>query len=429
MQFLRYVLSCLLFTALLAAGSARAQLVVEISASSQSDEIPIAIANFPGEAGIPENISAIVRADLARTGHFRQVDVGGFAVSEAMSPDLPGWKAKGADAFVAGSVTAVAGGRYEIRFRLYSTGTQANLGGLSFTVSAGQLRLTAHKIADYIYEKLLGDRGIFATRLSYVSKVGNRYRLLISDSDGQNPQVALTSSEPIISPAWSPDGGRVAYVSFENRKPVVYVHNLSTGQRSIVSNQKGNNSAPAWSPDGSKLAVALSRDGNTQIYLINADGSGLRRLSYGSAIDTEPQFSPDGKYIYFTSDRGGAPQIYRMPVDGEQAGGAQRVTFKGNFNTSPRISPDGKLLAFVSRVGGAFQLHVQNLMTGDVLALTDTAQDDSPSFAANGKYLLYSTRVGGRNVMAAVAVDGRARQVLSLQAGEVKQPAWGPFMD
>ncbi|MDQ0141656.1 Tol-Pal system beta propeller repeat protein TolB [Cupriavidus necator] len=410
----------------MAAGAAHAQLNVEISGVGAS-QFPVATANFQGEAQAPQNLTAIIRSDLARSGRFRNVDPGGATVAESANVDLGSWKARGADAFVAGSVTPAAGGKYEVRFRLYDTVKGQSLGGLAFTVTQSQLRVTGHKIADYIYEKLLGERGVFATRLSYVSKVGGRYQLLISDSDGQNAQVALTSNEPIISPSWSPDGARVAYVSFEAKKPVVYVHDLASGKRTLVSNQKGNNSAPSWSPDGRHLALALSRDGNTQVYQVNADGSGIRRLSRSSAIDTEPQYSPDGKSIYFTSDRGGAPQVYRMPASGEEGGGAQRVTFKGSYNVSPRISPDGKYLAYISRAGG-FKLQLQDLTNGDVTSLTDTANDEAPSFAANGKYILYATRVGGRAVLAAVSTDGRTRQVLSLQSGDVREPSWGPFM-
>ncbi|AQW32543.1 Tol-Pal system beta propeller repeat protein TolB [Ralstonia solanacearum] len=410
----------------LCAGVARAQLYVEI-AGAGSSQYPIAIANFQGESQISQNMTAIIRSDLVHSGRFSNVDVAGAVVPDSPAPDLGAWKSRGAAAFVGGTVTR-NGDRYEIRFRLYDTAKGESLGGLALTRGEGQLRLAAHEIADYIYQKLIGDRGVFATRLSYVSKVGRRYQLQISDSDGANPQIALTSNEPIISPSWSPDGTKVAYVSFESRKPVVYVHDLVAGRRTVISNQKGNNSAPAWSPDGRRVAVALSRDGNTQIYLVNADGSGLRRLTRSSAIDTEPSFSPDGRSIYFTSDRGGAPQIYRMPVEGEDAGSAQRVTFKGSYNTSPRMSPDGKLLAYISRVGGAFKLYVQDLSNGDVTGLTDTAYDESPSFAANGKFILYATRVGGRSVLAAVSTDGRTRQILSLQAGEVREPAWGPFM-
>ena len=407
-------------------GVAHAQLNVEISGVGSS-QYPIAIAHFQGEQQAQQNITAIVRADLARSGRFSNVDVAGAVVPETPAPDLGAWKSKGAAAFVGGTVTR-NGDRYDIRFRLYDTAKGESLGGLSLTRGEGQLRLAAHEIADYIYQKLMGERGVFATRLSYVAKVGRRFQLQISDSDGANPQIALTSNEPIISPSWSPDGSKVAYVSFESKKPVVYVHDLVAGRRTVISNQKGNNSAPAWSPDGRRVAVALSRDGNTQIYMVNADGSGLHRLTRSSAIDTEPAFSPDGRSIYFTSDRGGAPPIYRMSAEGEGDSGAQRVTFKGGYNVSPRISPDGKLLAYISRVGGAFKLYVQDMSNGDVTGLTDTSYDESPSFAANGKFILYSTRVGGRTVLAAVSTDGRTRQVLSLQAGEVREPAWGPFM-
>ena len=422
----RALLAWLAAALAMTAGVAHAQLNVEISGVGSS-QFPVATANFQGEAGAPTNLTAIIRADLARSGRFRNVDPAGATVAESANVDLGSWKTKGADAFVAGTVTPSGNGQYDVRFRLYDTVKGQNLGGLAFNVNQGQLRVTAHKIADYIYEKLLGERGVFATRLSYVSRVGNRFQLLISDSDGQNSQVALTSNEPIISPSWSPDGRRVAYVSFEKKKPVVYVHDLATGKRTLVSDQKGNNSAPSWSPDGRRLAVALSKDGNTQIYMINADGSGLRRLSHSSAIDTEPQFSPDGNSIYFTSDRGGAPQIYRMSANGEDAGGAQRVTFKGSYNVSPRISPDGKYLAYITRSGG-FKLQLQDLSNGDVTSLTDTSNDEAPSFAANGKYILYATRVGGRAVLAAVSTDGRTRQVLSLQSGDVREPSWGPFM-
>jgi TolB protein len=252
-----------------------------------------------------------------------------------------------------------------------------------------------------------------------------RYELQIADSDGFNPQNALVSREPIISPAWSPDGSKLAYVSFEQRKPVVYVHTVATGQRITVANFKGSNSAPAWSPDGRMLAVTLTRDGNSQIYLVNADGSNVRRFTRSSGIDTEAEFSSDGQ-VYFTSDRGGGPQVYRMPVGG---GDAQRVTFKGDYNISPRPSPDGKSLAYVSRRGGRFQIYTLDLASGQELLLTDTAKDESPSYAPNGKMILYATEIGGRGVLAMVSSDGRVKQrITTAQGGDVREPTWGPFL-
>jgi TolB protein len=413
-------LRTLIASCLIAAGTAHAELNVLVTGVG-STQFPIATATFANEANSPQKVSAIVREDLARSGKFTNIDAGGTPVAETDSVDLGSWKAKGADAFVSGSVTRLPNGQYEVRFRLYDTVKQESLGGLSLVSPESGLRMSAHKVADYIYAKLLGGRGVFATRLSYVIQTGGKYQLQISDSDGQDARIALNSPEPIISPAWSPDGTKVAYVSFEKKKPVVYIHDLPTGKRIVVSNQKGNNSAPAWSPDGRKLAVA-------QIFEVNADGSGLRRLTQGSSIDTEPAYSPDGNSIYFTSDRGGQPQIYKMPAGGESAGAAQRVTFTGNYNTSPRVSPDGKQLAYISRVGGGFKLYLQDLASGTATGLTDTTHDESPSFAANGQYLLYATQVNGRGVLAAVSTDGRTRQVLSVQGGVVREPSWGPFM-
>ncbi|MEJ2767913.1 Tol-Pal system beta propeller repeat protein TolB [Mycetohabitans sp. B46] len=421
-------LKTLVVSLLVTAGvSARADLTVLVTGIG-STQFPIAVASFANEASSPQQVAAIVRADLARSGKFSHIDAGSAPVSESDSVDLGGWKAKGANAFVGGSVTRLANGQYEVRFRLYDTVKQQSLGGLSLVSPESGLRMSAHKVADYIYQKLLGSHGMFATRLSYVTRHGGRYQLKISDSDGQNEHIALTSPEPIISPTWSPDGTKLAYVSFERKKPIVYIHDLSTGRRVMVSNQKGNNSAPAWSPDGTKLAVALSLTGNTQIFIVNADGSGLRRLTHGHSIDTEPAFSPDGQSIYFTSDRGGPPQIYKMPTQGESASAAQRVTFNGSYNTSARVSPDGKELAYISRVGGTFRLYLQDLATGSATALTDTTRDESPSFAANGQYLLYATQVNGRQVLAAVSIDGSIRQVLSIPGGGVREPSWGPFM-
>ena len=405
-----------------------AQMNIEITGVGQS-LYPIAVMRFKDEGKLPTSVSEIIRQDLARSGSFKNTETGNASEDDGAVPNYKSWAARGADALVLGSVVQTGPSQFEIHYKLFDIRKSEGLGGLNLNSSADNLRAVAHKIADDIILKLLGERGIFSTRLSYVIKEGKRYRLVISDADGQNIRNAMNSSEPIISPSWSPDGKKVAYVSFEDRKPVIYVHELATGRRIALSNQKGNNSAPAWSPDGKKVAVSLSRDGNTQIYSIEADGSGLRRLSRGSTIDTEPQYSPDGRSIYFTSDRGGNPQIYRMNADGEQVDGVKRITYKQGFVTSPRISPDGKYLAYIANIGGAFRLYILNLATGDSQALTDGFSDESPSFAANGRYVLYSTKVNGKRVLAAVSVDGNSKQVLSIPGSDVRQPSWGPFMD
>jgi len=405
-----------------------AQMNIEITGVGQS-LYPIAVMRFKDENKLPISITDIIRQDLARSGYFKNTENGNGSESDEGTPNYKSWTARGADALVVGSVVQTSASQFEIQYKLFDVRKSLSLGGLNLNSSPDYLRAVGHKIADDIIFKLLGERGIFSTRLSYVIKEGKRYRLVISDADGQNIRNAMNSSEPIISPSWSPDGKKVAYVSFEDRKPVIYVHELATGRRIPLSNQKGNNSAPAWSPDGKKLAISLSKDGNTQIYGIHVDGTGLQRLTRGGTIDTEPQYSADGRYIYFTSDRGGSPQIYRMSSEGEQAEGAKRITFKQGYVTSPKISPDGKYLAYIANIAGTFRLHILNLATGDSQALTDSGSDESPSFAANGRYVLYSTKVGGKRVLAAVSVDGNSKQVLSIPGSDVRQPSWGPFMD
>jgi TolB protein len=405
-----------------------AQMNIEIKGVGQT-LYPIAVARFKDEDKLPVKISDVIRQNLTRSGYFRNIELGNGVEDDQVVPNFKTWAARGADALAVGSVTQKSPGQYEVRYRLYDIRKGESLNGLIVSASEDNLRLAAHKISDDIIFKLLGERGVFSTRLSYVMKEGKRYRLVISDADGQNMRNALNSSEPIISVAWSPDGQKIAYVSFEDRKPIVYVHELATGRRIVLSNERGNNSAPSWSPDGKSLAISLSKDGNTQIYRVNADGSNLRRLTQGNTIDTEPQFSPDGKFIYFTSDRGGNPQIYRMSADGERGEPARRISFKQPYATSARISPDGKYLAYIGGAGGGFKLFLMNLLTGDSTPMTDTSFDESPSFAANGRYILYSTQVGGKRVLAAVSVDGYVKQILSVPGSDVRQPSWGPFMD
>ncbi len=409
--------------ALVMALPAMAQFRVEVSGIGMT-QLPIAIAAFRGDDAAPQKIGAIVQADLERSGQFRGLDAAGVALDELSRPDLSPWRQKGADSLVAGSVTRLADGRFDVRFRLWDVARAQDLGGQSFAVTQGDLRLSAHRIADFVYEKLTGDKGVFSTRIAYVTKAGQRFNLWVADSDGENAQSALASSEPIISPAWSPNGGQLAYVSFESRKPVVYTHDVGSGKRRLLANFRGSNSAPAWSPDGRSLAVTLSREGGSQLYVMDAAGGEPRRLAQSASIDTEPAFSPDGRSIYFVSDRGGSPQIYRMPAAG---GNAERVTFTGSYNISPAPSPDGRWLAFVSRVNGAFKLHVMELASGATNAITDTGADESPSFAPNSRLITYATQIQGRETLMTTTVDGKLKTRLAGQSGDIREPDWGPF--
>lgn len=403
---------------------ALAQFRVEVSGVGLT-QLPIAIAPFRGDDAAPQKIGAIIQADLERSGQFRLIDAAGSGLDENARPDMSPWRQKGADSLAAGSITRLADGRYDIRFRLWDVVRGQDLGGQSYAVTTGDLRLAAHRIADFIYEKLTGDKGAFSTRIAYVTKAGPRYSLWVADADGENAQPALTSPEPIISPAWAPNGTQLAYVSFESRKPVVYVHDIASGRRRLVANFRGSNSAPAWSPDGRTLAVTLSRDGASQLYAIDAAAGGEpRRLSQSSSIDTEPAFSPDGKSIYFVSDRGGSPQIYRMPASG---GAVDRVTFTGSYNISPAVSPDGRWLAYISRVSGAFKLHVMDLSSGSATAITDTVADESPSFAPNGRLVIYATKQQGREALMTTTLDGKLKARLAGQGGDIREPDWGPF--
>jgi TolB protein len=402
--------------------SASAQFRVEISGIGLT-QLPIAVATFRGDDASPQKIGAIVLADLERSGQFHGINTGG-AIDESTRPDLSVWRQKGADSLLTGSVARLADGRYDVRFRLWDVVRGQDLGGQSFAVTQADLRLAAHRVADAVYELLTGDKGIFSTRLAYVTKTASRHNLWVADADGENPQSALVSPEPIISPAWSPNGSQLAYVSFESRKPVVYIHDVSTGKRRLIANFRGSNSAPAWSPDGRSLSVTLSRDGGSQLFAIDAAGGEPRRLAQSGSIDTEPAYSPDGKFIYFVSDRGGAPQIYRMATTG---GNPERVTFTGGYNISPALSPDGRWLAYISRVNGAFKLHVMELSTGAVTAITDTSSDESPSFSPNSRLIVYATTVQGREALMTTTIDGKIKARLAGQSGDIREPDWGPF--
>ncbi len=407
----------------LAATAAQAQFRVEVTGVGLT-QWPVAVAPFKGDEAAPQKMGTIVQADLQRSGQFRLLDATGPAYDETTRPDVALWRQRGADSLVTGSITKTAEDRFDVRFRLWDVVRGQDVGGQSYVVQQADLRLVAHRIADFVYERLTGDKGVFSTRIAYVTKAAQRYNLWVADADGENAQAALTSPEPIISPAWSPTGGQLAYVSFESRKPVIYVHEVATGKRRLVANFKGSNSAPAWAPDGRSLAVTLSRDGASQLYTLDANGGEPKRLTQSGSIDTEPVFSPDGRYIYFVSDRGGAPQIYRMAPSGA---GVERVTFTGNYNISPALSPDGRWMAYVSRVGGAFKLHVMELSSGMVTAITDTTADESPSFAPNSRLIVYATQQQGKESLMTTTLDGKIKARLAGQGGDIREPDWGPF--
>jgi TolB protein len=401
----------------------QAQFRVEVTGVGMT-RIPVVLVPLRGQAAAPQKISDIVQADLERSGQFKGLDAVGSQLDELSTPDANVWRQRGADALVAGSMTRLADGRYDIRARLWDIVTGQEKSAFKDTVTVGDLRLSSHRMADWIFQQLTGTPGVFATRIAYVAKSAGRYNLWVADADGEGARMALTSPEPIISPSWSPSGDQLAYVSFELHKPVIFVHELSTGKRRVVANFKGSNSAPGWSPDGRSLVATLSRSGGSQIYQVALQGGEPRRLQQSSGIDTEPVYTPDGSQIFFVSDRGGSPQIYRMPASG---GAAERVTFNGSYNISPAISPDGRWMAFVSRNGGQFKVHVMDLTTGLVSPISDTTSDERPSFAPNSKMLIYATIVQGRESLVTSTLDGRVKARLAGQNGDIREPGWGPM--
>ncbi|MDP1901042.1 MAG: Tol-Pal system beta propeller repeat protein TolB [Rubrivivax sp.] len=406
----------------LAALPVAAQFRVEISGVGAT-QVPLFVAAFRDEARSAAAVSQIVRADLERSGLVR-TQTADAALDERSQVDLPQWRGRGADALLAGSVSRLADGRFDVRYKLWDAVKGDELLGQSKVVLAADLRLAAHRVADEIHEKLTGERGVNATRIAYVVREGKKFSLHIADADGEGGQVALASPEPIISPAWAPDGKRLAYVSFETQKAVVWVQDLTSGERRIVAAFRGSNSAPAWSPDGKRLAVTLSQDGLAQLYTMPAAGGTPVRLTTSSGIDTEPVFAPDGRHIYFVSDRGGGPQIYRV---GAAGGGVERVTYRGDYNISPALSPDGKLLAYITRQGSAYRLMLQELEGGAVQTLSDTQNDESPSFAPNGRLIVYATRLQGADVLMTTTVDGKIKTRLLSGGADMREPAWGPY--
>lgn len=420
---------------LLVAGSAaQARLSIEITGGMEG-ALPIAVVPFgwEGEGAPPEDIAGIISADLRRSGRFAPLSEERLVgrPHHGSEVNFSDWRQAGSDNLVIGRVER-AGARYRIEFQLFDTVRGEQLAGYSIRTQDGTLRRIAHQISDIIYEKLTGERGAFDTHIAYVTAVTGpdgekRFRLAVADADGYNEQVILTSTQPLMSPAWSPDGLRLAYVSFEKGRSAVYVQYVRTGKREEVASFEGINSAPAWSPDGARLALTLSRDGNPEIYILDVGSGALQRITNSYAIETEPAWSPDGRSLVFTSDRGGRPQIYQVELGPRGATGSpRRLTFEGEYNARAAFSPDGRYISMVHGDRGAFRVGILDAETGALRVLTDTRLDESPSFAPNGSMIIYATEVGGRGVLEVVSVDGRAHQRLILQQGDVREPAWSP---
>ncbi len=411
---------------------AAAQLRVEIT-SGITDPVPIAIVPFD-QASTPEllDVAAVVQQDLERSGRFRAMPRVDMIERPSRAADavIADWRTARNDYLVVGRALPGAGGAVQIDAELVNLATGQRIAGQRFVAPPGAHREAAHRISDLIHEKILGIAGAFATRIAYVSVDGNvpsqRFRLVLADADGENARTILESALPIMSPAWSPDGESLAYVSFESRAAAVYVQQVRSGERRRVSAQPGINGAPVYSPDGRTLALTLSGgSGNLDIHLLELASGRLRRLTEDAAIDTEPAFSPDGQSVYFTSDRAGNPQVYRVGVT--QGGAPKRVSFTGGYNARPRVSADGRLLAMVTLVDGAYRVAVQELGNGTVRVLSKGRLDESPSFAPNSASLLYAGREGGQGVLSIASVDGLSTQRLRADQGEVRDPAWGPW--
>ena len=408
---------------LCAAWSARAELTIEITGAGEH-QIPVSLVRFAGEESLSgQTISGVVSNDLMRTGLFKLIDPAGRAPHEPSEVNYAEWS--GVDALLIGKVRPLDAGRVEVRFRLLDMVRHIELIGLAVTAKTDQMRAIGHRVADLVYEKMTGSPGVFSTRIAYVNRENKKYRLVVADSDGFGEQTLLASNEPIMSPSWSPDGSQLAYVSFERGHAVVLVQSLATRQRSVLADLPGSNSAPAWSPDGKRLALVLTHEGSSQLYTVRSDGGDLRRITFSETIDTEPMFAPDGKYLLFTSDRGGSAQIYRVAVEG---GYAERLTFDGSNNFSPRVSPDGKSFVFSHFDGGVFYIAVQDFESKQMQILTSGGWDKKPSFAPNGKLVLFATESQGRGILATVSSDGRVKQKMVAQHGDIREPIWGPFL-
>jgi len=429
----RYIKVGLLISALLSFSAMAEALKIEITQGVSSAQ-PIAVIPFSTTQvveGLPVDIAQVVSDDLAGSGRFKplsRIDMLNKP-STAEQVNFRNWQALGQDNLVVGKVMTDASGKLLVQFQLFDVYKGEQITGFSIPASRSNLRGVAHRISDLIYEKLTGQKGAFSTRMAYVtSMLGSNgkteYKIQVADADGYGAKTIVSSTEPMMSPAWSPRGDKISYVSYEARRSSIYTQTLRTGQREKLRSFKGINGAPSWSPDGTQLALTLSKDGSADIYIYNVITRSFRRLTRSYAIDTEPDWSPDGRQIIFTSDRGGKPQIYRISVNGGQAA---RVTFEGSYNARASYSPDGKFITMVQRVNGQYRIATLELKTGFTTILTNGQLDESPSYAPNGSMILYSTNDGLKSILAAVSSDGKVRQKLRLRGGDVREPAWSPF--
>jgi TolB protein len=429
------LLSCFALIALLALSpQVRAEFVVEVT-RGQTEAIPIAVVPFSSAeaAAASFDVAQLVSDDLARSGRFKTMDRKDMIDQPHVGSNIgfDDWRRLNNDYMVVGSIQPQGADHFLISYELYNVLTRQRLLGYQITSNRPGLRSASHQVADMVFEKILGIRGAFSTRIAYISVLGHlptkTFQLIVADADGENPRVVMQSNEPLMSPSWSPDGQNLAYVSFEERLPSVYVQTLKSGERHRVSAHAGVNQAPAWSPDGKKLALTLStRDGNLDIYVMDLTTQLLSRITDDPGIDTEPQWSKDGQSLYFTSDRAGGPQIYKVGI--KPGDKPRRLTFQGSYNARPRVSPDESQLAFVTQEDGAYRIATMDLRgRGDVQVLTKGRSDVSPSYAPNGAVIIYATRDRGRGVLALVSADGRVQQRLVSSEGELQEPAWAPF--
>lgn len=413
--------------------SAQAALTIEVTKGKEGAQ-PIAIVPFgwQGDAGlVADDVSVVVAQDLERSGSFAPLPEKDLLARphEGAQVNFRDWRLLGAPNLVIGKMNRVRGDKVRVQFQLFDVYRETQLSGFSFEVSQSNLRRLGHQISDIIYEALTGQKGAFSTRIAYVTAENKKpryYALYVADVDGYNPQLLMRSKQPLMSPAWSPDGTKLAYVSFEAGRPMIYVQEVATGDRERISSFPGINGAPAWSPDGTRLAMSLSKDGNSEIYIMDLATKGLQRVTDHYQADTEPAWLPDGQSLVFTSDRGGGPQVYQVAVAG---GTPKRLTWQGKYNARASVTPDGKRLVLINGDGRVFRVAMLDMETKVMQVLTEGQLDESPSLAPNGRMAIYATKYRGRGVLAAVSVDGRVSQRIALEeGGDAREPAWGPFL-